>query len=243
MLRARGSFRPWRTRSISCSSRCRHGTFNARIVDPVTGSVSHVPLGQDTFSAWLRQPLYNSLTASLVPQAIANAAVRRLRHLGQRSISAVSGDVFDQLSLGMHLSVVCSEDMAHVTDSDIAAVMHTRFKDSFYKFYQSMCDRWRARLVPDAFFEPLVSDRPILMLAGGRDPATPPRHAQSLLPTLSKARLIIAPYAGHGISSIGCAPDLIDQFIRSANASLLKADCLEHMPATPFFMPPVAKYQ
>jgi pimeloyl-ACP methyl ester carboxylesterase len=217
-----------------------HGSFNARIVDPVTGSVSHVPLGGDTFSAWLRQPLYNALTASLVPQAVASAASGDFGTLAALNLS-VSGDVFDQLSLGMHLSVVCSEDMAHVSEADIAAVMHTRFKDSFYRFYQTMCDSWRERFVPDSFFQPLVSDRPILMLEGGRDPATPPRHAMSLLPTLSKARLIISPYLGHGISSTGCAPDLIEQFIRNADATALKAQCLESMPAAPFFMPPVAK--
>jgi pimeloyl-ACP methyl ester carboxylesterase len=131
--------------------------------------------------------------------------------------------------------------MAHVSDADIAAVMHTRFKDSFYRFYQTMCDSWRERFVPDSFFLPVVSGRPILMLEGGRDPATPPRHAQSLLPTLPKARLVISPYLGHGISGAGCAPDLIEQFIRSADATALKAECLENMPAAPFFMPPVAK--
>ncbi len=219
-----------------------HGSFNARIVDPVTGTVSHVPLGSDTFSAWLRQPLYNPLTASLAPLAVASAASGDFGTLAALNLS-VSGDVFDQLSLGMHLSVVCSEDMAHVSDADLAAVMHTRFKDSFYTFYQRMCDSWRARFVPDAFFAPLVSDRPILMLEGGRDPATPARHAQSLLPTLSKARLIISPNLGHGISSAGCAPDLIDQFIRTTDASRLDARCLEGLPATPFFVPPVAKFE
>ena len=219
-----------------------HGSFNARVVDPVTGSVSRVPLSSDTFSAWLRQPLYNPLTASLVPQAVANAASGDFGTLAALNLS-VSGDVFDQLSLGMHLSVVCSEDMANVKEADIAAVMKTRFQDSFYRFYENMCNSWRARFVPDSFFQPLVSDRPILMLEGGRDPATPPRHAKRLLPTLPHARLIIAPYLGHGISSVGCAPDLIDQFIRSADATVLKAQCLENMPAAPFFMPPVAKYQ
>ncbi len=219
-----------------------HGSLNARIVDPVTGSVSHLPLGSDTFFAWLRQPLYNPLTASLTPDAVASAASGDFGTLAALNLS-VSGDMFDQLSLGMHLSVVCSEDMAHVSEADIAAVMQTRFKDSFYRFYQSMCDSWRARFVPDSFFAPLVSDRPILMLEGGRDPATPPRHAQSLLPTLSKARLIISPNLGHGISTVGCAPDLIDQFIRSANASTLNAQCLENLPAAPFFVPLVAKFE
>jgi pimeloyl-ACP methyl ester carboxylesterase len=213
-----------------------HGNLTARLADPVTGTVASVPLTADTFAAWVRTPLYNPLTESLVPEAIASAATGDFDTLAALNLS-VSGDIFDQLSLGMHLSVVCSEDMAHVHREALASLSTARFKDTFYRLYQSMCERWKTRPVKDDFFSPLHSDRPILMLDGGRDPATPPRHAQALLSTLSNARLVVAKNLGHGLSSVGCAPDLIDQFIRTADPRALDTGCLENIPATPFFLP------
>jgi pimeloyl-ACP methyl ester carboxylesterase len=221
--------------------RLNQGKEIAHISDPVTGNMANIPFGTDTFAAWLRTPLYNALTTSLVPEAVADAATGDYDVLAALNLS-VSGDVFDQLSLGMHLSVVCSEDMSGVSPAMIDATLQTRFQDSFYRFYQRMCHDWPTRFVEPVFFTDVKANAPVLILAGGRDPATPPRHARPLLAGLPNAKLIVAKNLGHGISLAACAPDLIDQFIREASAKNLDGSCLENLPAPPFFVPPLAKF-
>ena len=221
--------------------RLNQGKEIAHISDPVTGSMANIPFSTDTFASWLRTPLYNALTTSLVPEAVADAATGDYDVLAALNLS-VSGDVFDQLSLGMHLSVVCSEDMSGVSQAMIDATLQTRFQDSFYRFYQEMCHDWPTRPVDPAFFTPVKANAPVLILAGGRDPATPPRHSSPLLAGLPNARLIVAKNLGHGISLVACAPDLIDQFVREGSAQKLDGACLENLPAPPFFVPPLTKF-
>jgi hypothetical protein len=78
---------------------------------------------------------------------------------------------------------------------------------------------------------------PVLVLSGGLDPATPPRHGAAVAARLGHARHVVAPYFGHGVSAQACAPRLITRFIRTANFADLDTDCLEKLPASSFFGP------
>lgn len=49
-------------------------------------------------------------------------------------------------------------------------------------------------------FTPLVTDRPVLLLAGGADPITPAWEAEALKSTLPGAPYVLAPWVGHGIA-------------------------------------------
>jgi pimeloyl-ACP methyl ester carboxylesterase len=79
---------------------------------------------------------------------------------------------------------------------------------------------------------------PVLLLSGGADPATPPRHAATVAKALPNSRHLIAPNLGHGISAQGCAPELIARFVRQASFEGIDGACLERLPAPPFFRAP-----
>jgi pimeloyl-ACP methyl ester carboxylesterase len=91
--------------------------------------------------------------------------------------------------------------------------------------------------VPADFYEPVRSAVPTLILSGGIDPATPPRHGDQVAATLSNARHLIAPQLGHGVSLHGCAPRLVDAFIRKGSAQALDGKCLERIPRPLFVLP------
>ena len=99
------------------------------------------------------------------------------------------------------------------------------------------CGLWPKGKIPPDFYEPVRSDRPVLMLSGGIDPATPPRHAERVRATLPNARHFVAPQLGHGVSSHGCAPRLIESFVRQGSAEKLDGKCLERIPRPLFVMP------
>ena len=98
--------------------------------------------------------------------------------------------------------------------------------------------RWPKGTVPEDFYAPLQSDVPALVLSGGIDPATPPRHGAMVASTLPNARHFVAPYLGHGVSMHGCAPRLVQEFIRAGTAAKLDGKCLERIPR-PFFVLPL----
>ena len=56
--------------------------------------------------------------------------------------------------------------------------------------------------------------------------------------TLPNSRHLIAPAAGHGVLTNGCAMRLIEQFLETADASKLDASCLEESKRPPFFVRP-----
>ena len=86
----------------------------------------------------------------------------------------------------------------------------------------------------------------MLVLSGGLDPATPPRHGAAVAERLGNARHVVSPYLGHGLSGQACAPRLITRFVREGDFVNLDADCLEKLPAASFFEPieaaPAAKH-
>jgi hypothetical protein len=92
--------------------------------------------------------------------------------------------------------------------------------------------------VPADYYEPVRSDVPALILSGGIDPATPPRHGEQVARTLPNARHFVAPHLGHGVSMHGCAPRLVQEFIRAGNAAKVDGKCLERIPR-PFFVLPL----
>ncbi len=50
-------------------------------------------------------------------------------------------------------------------------------------------------------------------------------------------RSVVAPNVAHGVSMNGCAPDLIDRFVRSADPDAVDGRCLDAIPRPPFYAP------
>jgi len=91
---------------------------------------------------------------------------------------------------------------------------------------------------PAGFYSVPAAKAPVLLLSGGVDPATPPRHAEVVAAALPNARHLVAPNLGHGVSSQGCAPEIVQRFIRQAGFEGIDGACLAQMPPPRFFQPP-----
>jgi fermentation-respiration switch protein FrsA (DUF1100 family) len=134
----------------------------------------------------------------------------------------------------MHLSVVCAEDVPRVTAGDVANVRKTRMGTLFIDQYRKMCEDWPVGTPPPAYYAPLRSDVPVLILSGGLDPATPPRHGEAVAKSLPHSLHLVAPNTGHGVSQLGCAPDLISTFVKQGSAAGIDGACLARVPRPPF---------
>ena len=80
------------------------------------------------------------------------------------------------------------------------------------------------------------SDAPALLLSGDLDPVTPPSWGEEVLAGLSNARHVIAPGAGHGVITRGCAGELIAEFVETGSPAEIDPSCIEQIRRPPFML-------
>jgi len=205
---------------------------------PLSGAPERFTLTRDMVLAAVRGALYNPAVAAALPAAINDAADGRYEAL--TGIGSLLGSRRGlRLAAGMHFSVVCAEDMPlldKVTDAP-----GPDFGDSQARLYRRVCADWPRGAVPPAFYTIPASRTPTLLLSGGLDPATPPRHAARVAQALGPAaRQVVVANAGHSVLGIGCARDLLFRFIDAADdasAAAVDAGCLKNIPRPGVFRP------
>jgi hypothetical protein len=73
-------------------------------------------------------------------------------------------------------------------------------------------------------------------MSGEADPVTPPAYAELAAVNFANARLLVGARQGHGQAARGCMPNIIAEFVATANPSDLDASCFERVHAMPFFL-------
>ncbi len=208
----------------------------AAIQDPRTGARETIRVNENVFLSGIFRPLYVAELASLLPFGIAAAAQGDFNPLLAQNLE-FADDVSENLSIGMHLAVICAEDIPRITPQDMAKVSASFFGRALVDDFIKACRIWPRGSVPADYYDPVRSDAPVLIFSGGIDPATPPRHGEQVAATLPNARHFVAPQIGHGVSLHGCAPRLIESFVRAASAKGLDGKCLERIPRPLFMLP------
>jgi pimeloyl-ACP methyl ester carboxylesterase len=210
------------------------------VADPLTGRAERFELTRDMLLAVVRGPLYSPSLAAGLPAAIGEAArgnFAALMGLGTVLSSRRAG----QVAMGMHFSVVCAEDIPRLARTESPSGDGA---DGFLRMYTRVCADWPRGEVPAAFYTVPASASPVLLLSGGLDPATPPRHGERVARALGPlAQHIVVPQAGHGVMALGCLRDVIYRFIDTpddqAASAAVQGDtaCARNIPRPPSFQP------
>ena len=107
--------------------------------------------------------------------------------------------------------------------------------------YRRACADWPRGAVPAEFYTVPAARSPVLLLSGGLDPATPPRHGARVAAALGPlARHVVVANGGHGVMGIGCMRDVLYRFIDAADAAAALAvdtGCAASIPRPPVFEP------
>ena len=216
-------------------------------IHPWTGQREHFTLDRDRVLGAVRGPLYAPSLAAGLPQAIGEAGQGRyeaLLGLADALASRRTGTV----AMGMHFSVLCAEDGPLLLRDQPAEASGTRpaslttpFIEHAARLYQRACAFWPRGAVPEAFYKLTPATTATLLLSGGLDPATPPRHADRVARALGpNARQITVANAGHGLMGIGCVRDVMFRFMDAADdaaAMAVDASCVTGIPRPPAFAP------
>lgn len=194
----------------------------ATTVRPLAGDPVPVRMTRGDFLYAVRGILYNPGAATDLPPMIAQAAATGdLSAFAQRYWSrAVTMN--RSIAYGMHLSVLCPEDVDPITDAQItAATKGTRIGTYIVDEYRTACRLWPNANVAADFRTPVTARVPVLLVSGKYDPVTPPELADRVAKSLPLARHIVVPTSGHG-SAAACP--------RAAVLYVLKTGGFDGMP-------------
>jgi pimeloyl-ACP methyl ester carboxylesterase len=209
------------------------------LTQPVTGQPQPLTLTRPMLTGLVRGPLYAPTLASLLPYALSEAAQGRFGALVGASAALQGGGAESGLAMGMHFSVVCAEDEPRVALS--ADRPGRDFGTDVADLYRQVCDGWPRGAVPAAFYRVPKAPVATLLLSGGIDPVTPPRHAERVARDLGpKAKSVVVPNAGHGLMALPCIRDVVFRFIDAATddeALKVDASCAASIPRAPAYVP------
>jgi len=205
--------------------------------DPLTGEPEEMSFGPQEMAAALRLLSYHPNSVAVMPMLIDEAISGNYAPLASQFMM-ISENVSDAMSIGMHNAVVCTEDAPYFAGEQIGrdALDATYIGPLQLDALETICSIWPRGVLDEDFKTPLASDLPVLLLSGEADPVTPPRYAELAAIDLDNARLLTGRKQGHGQAPRGCMPDLIAEFVETANSHDLDAGCFDRVHAMPFFL-------
>ena len=126
-----------------------------------------------TFISGMRLLLYYPRRVEQLPEMLRQAARGNWTPFAIAHLETVRNGE-PRIYRGMHFSVVCAEDVAATTDAEIARETAVTWLGDFQvRHYREACKLWPRGEAPAGFFDPVRSSKPVLLIAGENDPATP----------------------------------------------------------------------
>ncbi|MCQ8877998.1 alpha/beta hydrolase [Pseudoalteromonas shioyasakiensis] len=214
-------------------ARLEQQPIEAQVRHPRTYELIPFTVTKMKFYSAIRLALYSHTTRSIVPLVITKAAQGDFSPLAGLMANA---DLTQSLAMGMHNAIVCSEDWPQLTPQ-----LRTKYSDTYMgkimiEGLDIVCPILAVKPAEKAFYKPLQSDSPTLLLSGARDPATPPSWAELAMVNMTDATHLVAPTATHGIGSQTCAPKIVAQFIEQKTMQGINTDCINEANDKQFFM-------
>jgi pimeloyl-ACP methyl ester carboxylesterase len=217
-------------------TRVRREPATVTVRDPATGATERVRFGPSDLAYATRGILYGNNAMSL-PLWFRSAAEGEFTALAQAYVNRAR-NLDAQIALGVHFGVYCAEDVPFVNwPAAEAAAAGTHLGSFLLDQYRRACEVWPRAEVAASFREPVQTSVPTLVMAGRRDPVTPPRTAEEVVRTLPRSVLVVWPHGAHGtdgLSSPQCRTTLMRDFLRTADPASLSLGCVTSEPALPF---------
>jgi len=203
------------------------------MTNPVSGESQDMRVTADTLGVAIRFLSYASETQALIPLLVHEALTTGdLSRLASQAILVMTG-LNEMLARGMELSVICSEDFPFMDlDADYS---DTLMGNLFLEIMALQCNVWPRGEVADNFHEPVISDLPVLLMSGERDPVTPPAYAAQVAENFNNSLNLVARGQAHSVMKNICLRNITTEFIDKGTVENLDIDCVERIQSAPFF--------
>lgn len=208
------------------------------IADPTSGERMHIDFTARHFAGVLRLLIYTPAGTALLPLLLHEALASHDFTALAAQYRLISRDYAGEFAIGMHNTVVCSEDVPlyPLQASDRAALARTFMGTRQVDGLLSMCRAWPPGPVDADFHAPLVSDVPVLLLSGGADPVTPPAFAESARRGLHHSLHVVLPGFGHSQLAAPCVARVLARFYERASVDGLDVSCTRDARPQAFFL-------
>jgi pimeloyl-ACP methyl ester carboxylesterase len=205
-----------------------------RMVHPVSGRPVRVQMNAEVLSSTVRMITYSDLLVALLPMGIDSAAAGDYTLLAGLYLQIVE-DLGESMSIGMHHSVVCVEDMPLLRDKTI---QEDSYLISTVPDLLAACEIWLPGAPPPPPIHPQTWDTPALLISGEADPVTPPGNGEQMASWLPNSLHLVLLGMGHNNFYAGCVPELILRFLETASVAGLNPACIQNIQPMPFFVSP-----
>ncbi len=196
---------------------------------PRTGKATKGTIDPHLINRLVRAVMYDRTLSRLLPLAIEEAFRGNYAPLSTLAYTLTGEE--SGLSSGMMASVLCTEDMTRID----SAGNSRDFDNAIYEALGPICEFWPRGSVSEEYFEPVVSDIPILLTSGTLDPVTPPKYGWEASLTLSNSEHIVIPGVGHSVITAGCMPDIVYDFINHPEPTKITGSCGVDLKRPAFF--------
>ena len=200
---------------------------------PRSGAALDLTVDHTVLAGVVRLLLYSPQTASLLPPLIEAAQRGDYRQWAAQAV--LISEALGELAMGLNYAVMCTEDVPFWPPLDRAAQARTFMGATLLEVAERVCRAWPAGALDEDFKQPLVSDAPVLLLSGERDPITPPRYAERVAQTLPNAVSVVASGQGHGMLMVPCLQRVMADFVETADPTALDLRCVERIRPLPLF--------
>ena len=203
------------------------------IPDPVIGKDREIRMSAETFAVAIRFLSYASETQALIPLLVHEALTTGdLSRLASQAILVMAG-LNEMLARGMELSVLCTEDYPVIDQS--ADYSDTLIGNLMLEIIELQCKVWPHGEVDEDFHQPVVSDLPVLLMSGERDPVTPPHYAALTAESFPNSLNLVARGQSHSVMKNICLREITTRFIAAGSVEDLDTSCVQDIRPAPFF--------
>lgn len=197
------------------------------IVDPATGEREEKLLTREDLNSALFFLLYIQDFYVQLPPLIDEAARGDFSPMMQ-AVAPFTGGTVSHIAWGMRWSVICDEDVRRIRREEVAEATRGTFMGaSMVEEEIAACALWPAAKIPPDYFEPVASEKPVLILSGELDPVAGRRWGEEIARTLPNSRQVEIRGATHLPPLPGCTGELVESFLDGEPLGGLDLACAE----------------
>lgn len=200
------------------------------------GTLESMEFTAEHLASTVRLLSYSSYGTAILPSMLFDAARNNNLAPFARQSNMLTNQLGDSLAAGMHAAVFCTEDAPRIPEVNKVKLQKTYLGDSIIDSTKANCDPWPVGVVDKDFFEPVISEVPVLALSGAVDPITPPAYAELAIQSLTNSLHIVNQHQGHTQAPLGCMPGIMSQFVDTADPASLPTECLERLSPPALFI-------
>jgi pimeloyl-ACP methyl ester carboxylesterase len=206
---------------------------SGRVFVKVPGYEGTVTLSQGRVAEWFRSLLYRPSSAAGLPWLIDRASKGDWAPI-VKGILEDGQDADTNLSLGLLLSITCSDDVPFVRQEEVvAATRNTFLGDWRLRQQEAACKLWPHSIAPASDREPIHTKIPTIFVSGDSDGGTPLWFTQHAAPGFQNRVEVIMSHRGH-TEWAPCLETLYQRFLDQDSVHGLDASACSHLSRPPF---------